>query len=189
MKIFIHILKITITAIAVICVLSSCDDNLKAIQKMQLTSNEPIGEVEKMLLKHTDSGYIKMKLSGDKMLDFSNDSYPFTEFPEGIDVTIYENKIDTSITTTITANYGILYDESKLVDLRGNVIITDADGNTFMGEQLYWDQTKQWVFTDEEFVITIDGSTNAGNKLNANEDLSVIEAFNSRQKLYRKPKL
>jgi len=189
MKEFIHILKFIITATAVICVLSSCDDNLKAIQKMQLTYNEPIGEVEQMLLKHTDSGYIKMKLAGDKMLDFSNDSYPYTEFPDGIDVTIYEKKRDTSIRTTITANYGILYDDSKLVDLRGNVIITNADGNTFMGEQLYWDQTKQWIFTDEDFVITFDGATNAGNKLDAKENLSVIQVRNSRTQFYRKPKL
>ncbi len=189
MKLLIHIFKIIITAAAVICVLSSCDDNLKAIQKMQLTSNEPIGEVEKMLLKHTDSGYIKMKLSGDKMLDFSNDSYPYTEFPDGIDVTIYESKIDTSITTTITANYGILYDESKLIDLKGNVIITNADGNTFMGEQLYWDQKNQWIFTDEEFVITFDGGMKAGNKLDGNEDLTIVQVRNSRDQFYRQPKL
>lgn len=172
-----------------ICVLSSCDDNLKAIQKMQLTSNEPMGEVEEMLLKHTDSGYIKMKLSGSKMLDFSNDVYPYTEFPEGIDVTIFEKKKDTSFKTTITANYGILYDESKLVDLRGNVIITNAEGNTFMGEQLYWDQLNKWVFTDEEFVITFDDATNAGNKLDANEDLTVVQVRNSRSQFYRTPKL
>lgn len=184
-----HIIKIIITAIAVICVLSSCDDNLKAIQKMQLTSNEPIGEVKELLFKHTDSGYIQLKLSGDKMLDFSNDIYPYTEFPEGIAVTVYDRIKDTILTTNITANYGILYDESKLVDLRGDVLIVNPDGNTFSGDQLYWDQRAKWVFTDEEFVISFDGARDSGSKLDANEELTKIQVRNSRGEFYHKTKM
>lgn len=174
---------------AVICVLSSCEDNLKAVQKMSLTSNEPIGQVTKLLLKHTDSGYMKIQIGGDKMLDFSNDTYPYTEFPEGIQVKVFERKNDSVYTTNITADYGILFDESQLVDLRGNVLIINPDGHSFSGDQLYWDQQGQWIFTDQDFTLNIDGATKTGSKLDANEDLTKMQARDSNTKYLPKSDL
>lgn len=184
MKYLIHILKFTITAMAVICVLS-CDDNLKAIQKMQISSNEPIGEVKEMLLKHTDSGYIKVKLAGETMLDFSNDIYPYTEFPDGIHVTVYEHQNDTVLETNITADYAIMYSESDLVDLKGNVTIINHDGNTFHGSQLYWDQQAKWIFTDESFNTVLKNAVTSGKMLDADEDLGKTIVRNNNDQFYR----
>lgn len=171
---------------AVICVLS-CDDNLKAIQKMQIASNEPIGEVKEMLLKHTDSGTIKVKLIGETMLDFSNDTYPYTEFPDGIHVVVYEQKNDTLLETNITADYAIMYSESDLVDLIGNVTIINHEGNTFNGQQLYWDQNAKWIFTDEPFNTNLKNATTSGDMLDANEDLEETIVRNNNDQFYRTP--
>lgn len=172
------ILKITITAIAVICFFASCDDNLKEIQKMEIASNEPIGEVEEMLLKHTDSGKLKLTVRGKKMLDFKNDNFPYQEFPEGIKVEVYDYSNDKTEVTVITANSGIMYEETKLVDLKGDVLITTSDGTTFKGDQLYWDQAAKWIFTNEKFeTLILDGENKenigkiTGTVLDAREDL------------------
>jgi LPS export ABC transporter protein LptC len=181
-----HILKITITALAVICFLASCDNNLKEIQKMEIASNEPVGEVENMLLKHTDSGKLKLTLQGEKMLDFSNDEFPYTQFPDGIKVEVYEYRNNKTEVTTITANAGTLYDKTNLVDLKGNVKIITSDGNTFSGEQLYWDQTAKWIFTNQPpFEIVLkDPKTKeevgriTATVLDASEDLKIYQARN-----------
>jgi len=180
-----HILKYTITAMAVICLLS-CDDNLKAIQKMQIASNEPIGEVKDMLLKYTDSGFIKAKMKGETMLDFSNDTYPYTEFPDGIDLIVYEHKNDSVLETNIISDYAIMYSESDLVDLRGNVTIVNHDGNTFYGEQLYWDQKAQWIFTNSSFKTQLKNASTSGNMLDANENYGEVTVRNSNDQFYRK---
>lgn len=169
---------------AVICLLS-CDDNLKALQKMQIASNEPMGEVKEMLLKHTDSGYIKVKLTGKTMLDFSNDIYPYTEFPDGIHVVIYDHKKDSLQETHITANYAIMYNDSDLVDLKGAVTIIDSDGNTFNGEQLYWDQKSKWIFTDKTFSTNLKNAVTSGDMLDANEGYKKITVRNSNDQFYR----
>ncbi|MGB5980810.1 MAG: LPS export ABC transporter periplasmic protein LptC [Nonlabens sp.] len=140
----------TITALAVICFLASCEDNLKEVQKMELSSNEPIGEAENMLLKYTDSGLVRMTLQGKKMLDFSNDEFPYTHFPEGVTVEIF-NKAQENSKTTITADRGLSYDVTDIIDLQGNVVVTDSDGNTFMGDQMYWNQKDKWIFTNDRF--------------------------------------
>ncbi|WP_298950361.1 LPS export ABC transporter periplasmic protein LptC [uncultured Nonlabens sp.] len=178
MRSYTHLLKITITAIAVICFFASCDDNLKEIQKMEIASNEPIGEVEEMLLKHTDSGKLKLTVRGNKMLDFKNDNFPYQEFPEGIKVEVYDYSNDKTEVTVITANSGIMYEETKLVDLKGDVLITTSDGTTFKGDQLYWDQAAKWIFTNEKFeTLILDGENKenigkiTGTVLDAREDL------------------
>ncbi|QJP33370.1 LPS export ABC transporter periplasmic protein LptC [Nonlabens sp. Ci31] len=186
MRSYFHILKITITALAVIYFLASCDNNLKEIQKMEIASNEPASEGENMLLKHTDSGKLKLTLQGKKMLDFSNDEFPYTQFPDGIKVEVYEYRNNQTEVTTITANAGTLYDKTNLVDLKGNVKIITSDGNTFTGEQLYWDQTAKWIFTNQPpFEIVLkDPKTKeevgriTATVLDASEDLKIYQARN-----------
>lgn len=150
---------------------------------MGIASNAPVGEVENMMLKHTDSGRLKLTLQGKTMLDFSNDEFPYTQFPDGIKVEVfdYTNKI-TQI-TTITADSGTLYDQIHIVDLRENVKIVTSDGNTFVGEQLYWDQTSKWIFTNHEFETFIVNNKEkksvgrtTGTILDAKEDLSQLVA-------------
>jgi LPS export ABC transporter protein LptC len=178
-----HLLKITITALAVICFFASCDDHLKEIQKMGIASNAPVGEVENMLLKHTDSGRLKLTLQGKTMLDFSNDEFPYTQFPDGIKVEVFDYTNNTPQITTITANSGTLYDQTNVVDLREHVRIVTSDGNTFVGEQLYWDQTSKWIFTNQKFETFIGNNKEdksvgrtTGTILDAREDLSQLVA-------------
>lgn len=139
-----------ITALAVICFFTSCQDNIKELQKMQISSNEPIGEAEYIFLKHTDSSRLQMTLQGQTMLDYSNDAFPYTVFPDGIYVEIFNNK-DTIATTTIKANKAHIYDLTDIIDLQGNVIVTTSEGNKFMGDQMYWNQKDRWIFTNQNF--------------------------------------
>jgi LPS export ABC transporter protein LptC len=143
-------IKSMITALAVICFFTSCQDNLKELQKMQISSNEPIGEAKNMFLKHTDSSRLKMTLRGETMLDYSNDTFPYTVFPDGIFVEIF-NDNDTLSKTTIRANTAYIYDRTDIIDLIGDVVLTTSEGNKFMGDQMYWNQKDKWIFTNQKF--------------------------------------
>lgn len=172
-----YLLK-TITATAVICLLS-CDDNLGAINKMQLGSNEPIGELSDMLLKYTDSGKMKVELAAPTMLDFSNDAFPYSEFPDGVDITVYDRETDTLQTTNIIADYGIKYDETQLIDLRGNVVIVNSDGTTFRGDQLYFDQRREWLFSDKKFQAELEQGLVTGDRFDSDLDMTNLRIRNS----------
>jgi len=180
------IFKITITAIAVICFLA-CTDNLQEIEKMNTVSNEPTSEVENLLLKHTDSGLLKVTLSGKLMLDYSNDEFPYTEFPEGLKVEVYDNNTNPPEKTVITSDYGVIYNETNLVDLVGNVVIVTTDGSTFLGDQLYWDQSAQWLFTDKPYKGFINKSQVSGDIIDSNEKLTKALVRNASDAYYIKP--
>lgn len=133
-------------------VMTSCESNFKEVQKINKSNFAPIGEADTVNLKYTDSGKIKAILVAAKMLDFSNVSFPYQEFPKGIDVTLYDNNAKKSF---IRSDYAILYKKTNIVDLQGNVKITSEDGKILETTQLYYDQKREWFFTEKKCKLTL----------------------------------
>ena len=53
----------------------------------------------------------------------------------------------------VTANYGVIYNDTGLIDLQGNVVVVTSDSTELTADQLYWDQANNWVFTDHPNTI------------------------------------
>ena len=70
--------------------LFSCESNFKEVQKQNFSEFAPSGEADDFNMKYTDSGRIKSILISPKMLDYASVTYPFTEFPKGINVTLFD---------------------------------------------------------------------------------------------------
>jgi len=158
----------------------SCQDNYDDIKRMQRVSLEPDGIAEHINLKHTDSGRVILHLISKKMVDFSNKEFSHTIFPEGIELHLYDIKDDTQ-ETIITADYAIAYDNTDLIDLRGNVNITTPDGKKLFAEQLYYDQKIEWIFTNGEYKYEAeDGGYNIGKGgFDASKDVSIFSSIDN----------
>ena len=151
--------------------LFSCESNYGNVQKLRMKDNLPAGETTNAVLYYTDSGKVVAHLKASKVLRFTNQDYPYNEFPEGVEVHFFEDGQE----SIVTSKYAIQYDETGLVDLRDSVVLNTADGNVLKAQQLYWDQSAKWVFTDQPYRITFnDGSYNDGGRFDANEDFSVF---------------
>ena len=124
----------------------SCKNNFSEVQKIGISENEPIGIAEDINLKYTDSGKIKAILLSPKMLDFSNRKFPYTEFTDGIHLELFD---DQKHKTTVIADYAIVYDKTELIDLQGNVVLSTHEKDTLFAEQLFYDQVKEWLFTNQ----------------------------------------
>lgn len=124
----------------------SCNNSLNEVQKIGISENEPIGIAEEINLKYTDSGKVKAILLSPKMFDYSNREFPFSEFPEGINLELFDDDNQKSI---VLADYAIVYDNTDLMDLQGHVVITTKDNDTLYAEQLFYDQKREWLFTNK----------------------------------------
>ncbi|MDN3491987.1 LPS export ABC transporter periplasmic protein LptC [Winogradskyella bathintestinalis] len=148
-KLNLHIIKNVVTAI-VVTTFFSCNNDFDDIQKVGILQNQPIGEAEDINLKYTELAEDTVKLLANllspKMLDYSNRNFPFNEFPKGIELKIYD---DNNNQTTITSNYAIVYNETDIIDLRGDVRIATHEKDTLYTEQLYYNQKLEWAFTNE----------------------------------------
>lgn len=172
--------KITLQTVAIVfaTVFFSCKDNYDDIKLMHRASQEPVGVAEKINLKYTDSGQVRVHLMSDKMLDFSNKEFAYTTFPEGLKVHIYDEQQQK---TTIVSDYAIIYDDTDLIDLRGNVNIITHDGKKLQAEQLFYDQKNEWLFTNKSYKYEAeDGGYNVGKGgFDANQDFTIFSSLDN----------
>ena len=153
-----HFLNI-VTVVAV-TMFFSCKDNYNDVQHIGVSENEPIGIAENIHLKYTDSGKIKAVLISPKMLDYSNREFAFSEFPEGIVLDLFDEDNNKSV---VIADYAINYDKTNLIDLQGNVRIATHNKDTLFAEQLYYDQDKEWLFTNKPVTFKTESDIIHGN--------------------------
>jgi LPS export ABC transporter protein LptC len=150
-----------------------CESNFKEVQKINFTEFTPSGDADKVNLKYTDSGLIKVVLISPKMLDFATVAFPFTEFPKGIDVTLYDDK---GKKTRVTSNYAVSYKQTSIIDLQGKVKIVSEDGQKLETEQLYFDQKNEWFYTEKKFKFTDLKGTSNGQGIDFSKDFKVINS-------------
>ena len=164
---------VSIVTVFAVTMFFGCESKFKEVQKINFTEFVPSGDADNVNLKYTDSGLIKVILVSPKMLDYSSVNFPFTEFPKGIDVTLYDNKAKT---TRVTANYAVSYKLTNIIDLQGKVKIVSQNGQTLETEQLYYDQKNEWFFTEKKFKFTdLKGSSN-GQGIDFSKDFKVINS-------------
>ena len=152
--------------------LVSCESSINEVRNLNAVEFSPVGEAKDFNLKYTDSGKIKAVLVSPQMLDYSHLEFPFTEFPKGIAVTVYDEQGDSSF---ITAKYAISYTKSNLIDLSNKVKITTHDGKILETEQLYYDQKNEWFFTQKAYKFTDKGSVIEGLGIDFSKDFKVLD--------------
>jgi LPS export ABC transporter protein LptC len=166
-------LKILAAISTVYIVFSSCESNFKDVQKINFSEFTPSGEADNFNLKYTDSGKIKSILVSPKMLDYSNVEFPFTEFPKGIDVTIYDEKAKR---TFVTANYAISFKGIDIIDLQGNVVIKTESGQKLETTQLYFDQKNEWFHTEKSFKLSAPNGVSYGEGIDFSKDFQIVNS-------------
>ena len=152
----------------------SCKDNFKEVQKIGLLSDKPITEAENINTKYTDSGRLKSHLISSKMLDFSNRAFSFVEFPQGINFTIYDEKGNKN---NVIADFAMIYNDTDLIDLKGNVVVTTHSNDTLFTEQLFYDQKREWMFTNEPVKFRQKDQIINGNGFDANKDFTIANVL------------
>ncbi|HEX8270766.1 MAG TPA: LPS export ABC transporter periplasmic protein LptC [Flavobacterium sp.] len=165
-------LKVTIALLSAMLIVS-CESNFKDVQKMALSEFSPSGEANDFNLKYTDSGRITSILKSPKMLEYGTVEFPFTEFPKGIDVTLYDKE---GKKTFITSNYAITYKGTEIIDLQGNVRISNEVGQLLETEQLYFDQKNEWFFTEKRFKFTDPKGVTFGEGIDFSKDFTRINS-------------
>lgn len=169
-----YIIFVNIVTAFAVTMFFSCQSVTKNDQGYSLLEETPIAEAYEVNLKYTDSGRLTAVLKTPKVLDFSNKSFAYHEFPEGIVLDIIDKDGKVSV---VTSDYAISYQETGLIDMRGNVDIQTADSTHLQAKQLYWDQNINWVFTDQPYKSYLpDGTINEADGFDANQDFTILNS-------------
>jgi len=141
-------------------------------QNFTLTYTET---VEAMSIQDSAKSRVVAVLSSPISEDFDNQTFKFRTFPKGLKVDFFDEKNQKSV---ITADYGIVYSQTNLIDLQGNVVIQSHDGKKLETDQLYFDRKNNWIFTEAAFKYTNpeDGTVMDGEGMDFNKDFSFFKA-------------
>jgi LPS export ABC transporter protein LptC len=149
MKIQFLYIKLIVVTTLVVTTIFSCESNFKEVQQIGVLQNQPIGEAKDINLKYTEAedsiGRVVANLESPKMLDYSNRDFSFSEFPNGVRLSLYDENNQKNV---VLADYAIVYKATDLIDLQGNVILITPQKDSLFAEQLYYDQKNQWLFSN-----------------------------------------
>jgi len=165
---------IKMVAVFTVTIFFSCKNNFKEVQNIGVLGSNPITIAENINAKYTDSGRLKSNLLSKKMRDFSNREFGFFEFPEGVNFTIYD---DDGNKSNVIADHAIIYDETDLIDLQGNVVLTTHKRDTLFAEQLFYDQVREWMFTNQPVKFRTEDRIINGVGFDSNKDFTKAQVL------------
>ena len=168
------ILKNGVSAFAVI-LFFSCDDGSSTLRQINQFNENPVGIAYDIHMTYTDSAEVKAFLTAPLNLDYTHLSFKYSEFPEGLKIIFYNNNNEEN---TVVADYGILYNQTKIVDLQGNVVLLSDDGSRLETSQMYWDSEKEWLFTEQPFTFKNINYDMAAIRLDTNKEFSKFQTGN-----------
>ncbi len=136
----------------------------------------PFVELGPATTYYSDSAIVKMKMEAPRQLELGNGD---REFPEGLHMQFYD-EFGTP-TSTLRANYCYYTSKEDLYKATGNVVIINTvTGDRLDTEELFWNKTKEIVFTEKFVKIVKDGQLQTGDGLEAKQDFSHYKWHNHR---------
>ncbi|MEX0316014.1 MAG: LPS export ABC transporter periplasmic protein LptC [Allomuricauda sp.] len=185
-QIFQNNLKCFATVFTVAILFISCQDNYQRVgeeavkpvfpqwiaEDYQLTYTEALTEIGSLDSSKTRVIAI---LNSPITENFDNQSFKYRTFPDGLKVDFFDEKNQKSV---VTADYAIVYTQTDLIDLRGNVVIETHEGKKLETSQLFFDKRNNWIFTNEEFLHTdlSDGTVMHGEGIDFNREFNFLKA-------------
>tara|TARA_B100000963_G_scaffold361955_1_gene401262 strand:- start:62700 stop:63233 length:534 start_codon:yes stop_codon:yes gene_type:complete len=162
-------LKNLIANIFIVFLILSCKNKDEKIIDNKKFERDPVGTAYNVKMFYSDSAKTKAILTSPKHNDFTNQSLNYSEFPDGVNVTFFDNNNNRN---TVVSDYGILYNSTSIVDLRGNVILKSHDNSVLKTSQLFWDAESDWIFTEEDFTFTSEDYNMTAVRLDTNKEFS-----------------
>ncbi|MDC0872436.1 LPS export ABC transporter periplasmic protein LptC [Flavobacteriaceae bacterium] len=153
----------------------SCEDNTEALKEINSDRQDPIGTALNIRMVYTDSVKVQAVLTAPKHVDYTNLDFRYAEFPEGLKVIFYD---DQGNANEVLSDYGILYNDTKLIDLKGNVQLKSHEGSLLTTNQLFWDADNEWLFTEMPFKFKDKDYNFDAIRLDTNKDFTKFQTGN-----------
>jgi len=145
-----NMIRLILLAAAVI-ILQACDTKVETVKVTDISSLPSITG-RNFVTIYNDSGKVQLILRAPLMEMYNKDDSPYTEFTSGINVIFYDGKKDSA--GFAVSKYARYTEKKKLWELRDSVVVVNASGDRLETEQLFWDQEKDFIYT-ERFVKII----------------------------------
>lgn len=151
---------------------------MKTISSFTIEENPPAETAKMVEVLYSDSGKVLIRLEAKKLNRFSTDD-PYIEFPEGLNLYFFDSLMN--VKTTLSANYGISYEKTKIMEVKNDVVINDFEKKEMLNtEHLIWDQRQQKIYSNVFVKRTSPDGVLYGDGFDADESLKSYTLRNPR---------
>ena len=123
----------------------------------------------------SDSGFTRYKLVTDLWQIFDKAKEPFWFFPEGLYLERFDESFE--LEATILADTAWNFTNKKLWRLKGNVEVTNIEGDEFRSDELFWDQSNARVYSDKYIEIKRGAMELKGWGFESNQEMTDYKIF------------
>lgn len=142
---------------------SSCENDLKKVREISANEVDTVAQRTTGLdLIMSDSTKVEIHLTAPLMVEYQIKK-PYKIMPKGVKIDYYDRGTG-QFAGDIIADTGIQREKEKLIEFHGNVLATNAKGETFKSNELFWDQVTKRVYSNKPVQATLSG----GNVMNGN---------------------
>lgn len=181
-KLINNIITFSVKSIIVIffaIMLFACENSMKTINSISNSDTLPAESARDIEVIYSDSGKTLIKLIAPKLDRYQKKDEPYMEFPEGLKLLFYDSVMN--VKTQLTANYGISWENKKLMEVKNNVVITDFEKTeTLNTEQIIWNQKTRKIYSEVFVKRTTPDGVLYGDGFDADESLKTYKLRNPR---------
>ncbi len=160
-------LKIFVSGIIWIPLLLSCSNDIQKVKALTRMDSLPDITVKQILVKQSENGLITLELTAPRLNSYQGKD-PYTEFPKGLKIIFYDSLMQPK--SQLTANYGISWDNRRMMEARGNVILINyPKAATLNTEHLTWDENRKKMISDQFVKITTPEKVVMGRSMESDE--------------------
>lgn len=152
----------------------SCETNEQEVEKIAGPKKAfPTITGKDVDVDYRDSGLVRLRMHTGllKRFDF-NVPEPYYEMDSGLRIFFYDK--DGKQVSALSARYGIYYENSRRVEVKYNVVVTNQEGKRLETEKLKW-REKDSIRNEGQVIMYQNNRRLIGKKLIAAEDFSHME--------------
>ena len=112
---------------------------------------------ENLTIIESKNGQRSYRFSTPLVEGYSQAREPYREFRKGIRMVTYQDDSLASVDVVLTANYAIYYENRKLWEAKGNVVVEKYDGKKLYTQQLFWNATTKKVYSNVDTRVVQEG--------------------------------
>lgn len=133
--------------------ITACENDLKDVELLSSQKLSIQVDTSKSVeVLYSDSAIVKAKLITPEVLYFKT-TEPYYEMPKGIVLIFFDaNQKENGRTTS---DYAIRRETQKIVELKKNVIVINAKGETLKSDEVIWDENKHRLYSDKIVTVTL----------------------------------
>ena len=97
---------------------------------------------------------------------------PYREFRKGISITTFQDDSLSNVNAVLVANYAIYYENRKLWEAKGDVVVTKHDGTRLYTQQLFWNSMTKRIYSNVDTKLVTNSEEIIGEGFESDEEMT-----------------